>query len=1092
MSPALRFDPSAGTIRPMERNGEKSEAARVSLLLGPAGCGKTAAATAIWKSSVSPGFRPACGWLVPNDVTARALTARLLAEASDSVLVRPQVMTFVGLAERIVRDDPDVSARPIGAFDRRLLLKRIVRRRCQDDPKNALAGSADTPGLLGALERSISEFKRATADPEELTRRVGTPPGAPGEVLRIYRDYQRALQQTGAYDAEGLLWLARDRLRDVPERLLPGLGTLLVDGFTDFTPTQLELLELLSRRGRRLVITLPFPDETDRRDRLWLWTRRTRDRLRSALGKRLDETVLPRRDSPPFSTLTEGVFDYTAKFPSPGGLCVLAAPGREAEVAEVARRVKRLLLDGAPPGRIAVLARSMEGYRPILERVFRRFDIPVRSAGVRLFDVPIVRFAWAVADLAPPGAGAAAEPFAFHAVLPVLRNSYFRPESLGAFDATTSATAERIVREGNVLAGRDTYAVAARRLAARPSETNEGVERLRAAADLLERLFDCSQAAQRLAGFLAMIEALSLPAAARRQDDPARIARDLRALEALRGALNPAPDDDPPDLETLREALAPVRLPPARGESVVDALDVLDARAMRWDHVFLLGCGEGQFPQRVRESALLGEADRQAFRQRGVRLDVRSDLTAREMLLFYLAVSRSAQSLTLSYGKTDAAGRPGAPGGFLQALADGVGGLDALRETGAYVSLPAGPMAGDERAPADPAKALALGVAGLFNRQAGPAPPALRYAADHQPERLARAARGLWTEHRRWASGTYTDYDGRLSDPHLLADLRRRASEQIFSPAQLSCFGLCPWRYFARYVLDLEPLALPQRRLEAVSVGRFCHAVLCATFLSLTNRFGRPVRPTALSSEELDRALAEAFEAEARRVEARRPMYPALWGAQKTQMREQLTAYLAGQRAEALLPAECLHFELAFGLDDEPEEWMDQESVSAPVEIDTPAGPISLRGRIDRVDRLYHGETAGLLAVDYKAGALPSREQCRDGQNTQLVLYAAVLERLLESPVFGGAFHSLRGAKAVYFASLCVSRGKVATVKTFDDDRRAAMEAIGRAVEGIGAGRFDLVPAPKACDYCDYRRICHISPARDEFRRRQAEAEGEA
>ena len=76
----------------------------------------------------------------------------------------------------------------------------------------------------------------------------------------------------------------------------------------------------------------------------------------------------------------------------------------------------------------------------------------------------------------------------------------------------------------------------------------------------------------------------------------------------------------------IREALSLTTCPPERSESLVDFLDVLDARALRYDHVFLLGVTEGQFPQKLAESSLIRHSDRLFWRSGGVELDTRTDL----------------------------------------------------------------------------------------------------------------------------------------------------------------------------------------------------------------------------------------------------------------------------------------------------------------------------------------------------------------------------------------------------------------------------------------------------------------------------------
>jgi hypothetical protein len=40
------------------------------------------------------------------------------------------------------------------------------------------------------------------------------------------------------------------------------------------------------------------------------------------------------------------------------------------------------------------------------------------------------------------------------------------------------------------------------------------------------------------------------------------------------------------------------------------------------------------------------------------------------------------------------------------------------------------------------------------------------------------------------------------------------------------------------------------------------------------------------------------------------------------------------------------------------------------------------------------------------------------------------------------------------------------------------MAKVQEFIEGMRAGRFDLLPTKKCPSWCPYRRICHFSPAR--------------
>jgi superfamily I DNA/RNA helicase/RecB family exonuclease len=1001
-------------------------------------------------------------------------------------------MTFARLVSRILAAAGRTPTL-LGAYDRHLLLGRLIRARRDAGNLPAIAPVADSPGVVAAVDHAIAELKRAAVEPGQFAELVPPAPDKRRDLANLYADYQQHLNATDGYDAEGLAWLARDVLREhrgaTPGELgLAGIEQLLLDGFTDFTPTQLEIVSLLAKQTGKTVLTLPL-DEGDPRGRLWHWTSRTADRIRAAMGERLTEIRLT-AETAGLGQFGEVVFDPDARLTEvPDGLAVVAAPGMDAEVEHVARSVKRLLLGGAPAGSIAVLARSMTEYRPRIERAFRRADIPLAGAPVPLTDVPIVRFALQAAQLA---GGSDCE---YTDVLNVLTSSYFRPQALGPFTARDAVTAEMVIREANVFHGRDAYRRAARRLAQRAERLAADEDTaptpalgplparpgdLLRAGDLLAALLSACQPARDASGLVATIDALDLPAAAMQSGSDELIARDLRALDQLRRALERV-DDEALTPADLREALSAIRFPAARGESVVDVLDVLDARAIRYEHVFLLGLSEGQFPHRPGEGAILTDADRRRASQAGLPIDSRGDLTAREMLLFYLAITRARRSLTVCYQETDAMGRSSAAGAFLQSMLDPLGGLDAL-PGGMLTRLPIGRFVPDSDHVANGRTALMAAMAESFQPSGATALPTITVGGALEGA-LRTAARGTLAMHRRWSSDPPGRWDGRLSEPGLLARLANRfPGGTVFSSSGLNAYGQCPWQFFGRYVLKLSPLAEPTREIEAVSRGTFIHDVLCAVFSRLRDEAGGAVPLKQLDPAHVAEVLDDALAAESRRIT---PAYPALWEVQLRQMREEILEYILTQRTEALPAQQASYMELGFGLGASVLEWMDPASTADPVEIDTPAGTIRLKGKIDRVDHVEHPDGQGWFVVDYKTGRLPARKDIEHGRALQIPLYAEAVQQLLEGPSPGGAFHRVasRGEERHFSAIKPPKKDS-----DFAERRSQIRELIGAFVSAMGEGHFPAMPTHDCPRWCPYRAICQFSPARHRVKLEAASA----
>ena len=904
--------------------------------------------------------------------------------------------------------------------------------------------------------------------------------------MKVYQRYQSALTDSETYDVEGLMWAAREILAQssndsAPPGGLEGVEVLTVDGFTDFTPTQLEILRLLSRSLQRVVITLPYAQ--DSRERLWRWSDRTLRRIRDAFGEDLEEIEASPLESR-LRDVWDRVFDLDLDFDaasstSPAGLSVIAACSAEAEIATVARRIKRILVEDTSTPRIAVLARSMEMYRPAIERIFTEHDIPLVPGPQPASEIPIVRFVFDAAQIAPE--------FAFRDVLGVINSSYFRPQALGPYGRAELDAAQMLIREGNVLSGREAYEQAGKRLVRRASgPTDAGEEEfdvgplrpsadvLTAGSEMLQRLFDLAGSATDAQGLLKLIDALELRESVLLTGEDELIARDLRALSQLE-ALLADPVATNCSLRHFREALGAIKCPSGAGESLVDVCDVLDARAVRCDHVFLVGLSEGVFPRRYVESSLISESDRRRWRSGGIELDARGDLTAREMLLLYLAISRTNESLTVSFVEGDNSGARGAPSAFLLSILEPFGGIEAADQNDLLERIGVGKFVPPPDEIATSRDAFNSALTGFFDPESVDHSASLAWAVKNAPEKIPRSARGIFTRFRRYAPGACDSFDGLITDPALLDHLRGRfGGETIFSATQLNTYGQCPWSFFAGYILKLDELREPGRCLEPIQRGLFVHRVLFSLMSNLHQESEGAFKLANVDQDRLLAALRAAIETESARFRTRRPGYSALWEVQKERIHRQLREYLLSQRS-GVSNSEHLYFELAFGLDEAEAGKVDPASRCEPVELQTPAGAVRVRGKIDRADRVNSGDDAGLLVIDYKTGRIPTHADINAGRNLQLAIYTEAIEQITDQKALGGVFHQVERNEELHFSLMKPPRREK---RPFEQRRRDALSRIGEFVEQMRAGRFDALPEHDCPGYCPFRRICHYSPAR--------------
>ena len=270
-----------------------------------------------------------------------------------------------------------------------------------------------------------------------------------------------------------------------------------------------------------------------------------------------------------------------------------------------------------------------------------------------------------------------------------------------------------------------------------------------------------------------------------------------------------------------------------------------------------------------------------------------------------------------------------------------------------------------------------------------------------RPERTARAA--LERDHpwvvageearRACCSERYTCHDGLLKEgPYPELDFTDPGYDgPPMSAGRLEKLAETPYHYFLKYVLGIDPLDEPALEevtwLNPLRRGSLLHRTF-ERFMSELD--GEPVQPA--HEEQLMEALEEALDEEKRRIA---PPNERVEAAACRALREDVRVFLHAE-LEVADGIEPLHHEVGFGygLRYRQDGDFDEATLTVDEEIQ-----LSMRGRIDRVDRLEDGT---LAIWDYKTGSSSSYSQddpLKDGANLQWALYAYVLGELTDETV---------------------------------------------------------------------------------------------
>jgi ATP-dependent helicase/DNAse subunit B len=388
----------------------------VQLLLAPARGGKTA--HAISRIRGLHGSAPlAPVWVVLPNFPQVTGFRRRLAQAGGALGV--EAGTFYRLYADVLSRAGMLAPRLFDPVQHRLL-RAIVDRFCAEGHLCHYAPLRDKPGFVRALRTLVQELKRARVHRDAFAAGVADQPPRLAELAAIYAAYQDWLVTSGWTDAEGQGWLAAQALERDPA-LYADLALLVVDGFDEFNPTQLEVLRLLAGRATETIITLtgdPAPLPPYRGDGGARPAHRRFARALSMLTTALDSflhppfSILPPPFSmspplplspapppplspspPPLVHLEANLFEpNAAQCPADGAVAFVEAQDRRQEVRAALRWLKaRIVQDGMAPHEVALLARDLDPYLPFLEETAAEFGLPLHlAAGADLLSNPAV------------------------------------------------------------------------------------------------------------------------------------------------------------------------------------------------------------------------------------------------------------------------------------------------------------------------------------------------------------------------------------------------------------------------------------------------------------------------------------------------------------------------------------------------------------------------------------------------------------------------------------------------------------------------------------------------------------------------------
>ncbi len=974
----------------------------------------------------------------------------------------------------------------IPRFADELLISHISKSLADQDREFYFREISDRQGFHRAVLATLKDLKDGCLSPEEIRsfleeRRVRERLNHTKlrDLLRLWEAYEEKLNRLNWYDESDLMMRGEQWAGDSPT--LRETPKLLFYGFYDFNAVQKRLLRTCFH-DREAICFLPYEDSP-----AFEFVKATISWLREKGFKEIKgESWKGQPRQPILDHLNRHLFDRGEPMEtSPDVLQIISAPGEPKEVREVIRTMLQMSQEqGISLHEVGILLRSSEDYIRLFREAFDGLRIdPYLRDGLPFIETPAGRSMLLLLGILNKNFSrqSVMEFVTFARLKPSLfMNQREEPFSPTLWDALS-------IKAG-VVEGEKEWEARLKRLKQsweerRASGTREddeqreisqehliGLDRLIEFISKLSRSLSKLRASNSWAGYAeGLIKACE--SFAEQGEEGLLIQQAIRRLSDLDATGIPP---SPAEFERLVEEMLQSEIIPAgkfqkNGPAVVN---LMAARGVPFRMVILPGVVEKSFPPPIRQDAILLDRERKVLnialsgKERGPLPFKAEGRLDEERLLFRLATGSAKEKLILSFPRIEiGTGRERLPSSFLLAVVKAMTGksidFQAFEKFHGYRRFSL-----SEIGVSDPEKALDeveydLSIGQIETKKKRP--EAMLYLKEVSPF----FGKGLQLELSRWEKETFTPFEGIFSseESHRILREGHSISKEPISPTLLQNYASCPYQYFLKEVLEIEPLIEPEKvsRINPLEKGSLIHRILWRFFTDIKKAKGERFSLEPKDLKELLKIAHQEFNAfEQRGITG----FPMLWELEKKDILDDLIHLFEEElRDREFVPC---YFEVSYGMrlhGSQPSEL----STEKPVFVTLGGQEISLRGRIDRIDLKEKGRKVKAKVIDYKTGKVYAKgNDFQGGTNLQLPLYLFATEQLLKDL---GKDIEVECAEYVYLRERKKKR-HVPFQSSEMEKREEELHRIIRVITGgIEEGVFIAMPG-KFCENCDFKLVC--------------------
>ncbi|HEX6593624.1 MAG TPA: helicase-exonuclease AddAB subunit AddB [Bacillota bacterium] len=944
----------------------------------------------IKRKSMEDPHGPPIFYLVPDQMTF-AQEYALFKDDSFQGSIRTQVASFSRLAWRVLQETGGGTKQLISSIGIQMMLRKIIEEKKGD--WKIFQKALEKQGFLNQLEKMIAEFKRYQITPQMLwmqkeeidqfVHKESVEVGLVNKLNDLYYIYEKLVDalKDQYIDSEDQLQLLASKIK---ETSFLREAEIYIDGFHQFSPQELHVVETLLKTCKQVTVTLtvdhPESEQISELD-LFYQTTETYHALKAIAHEQqitvedhitLDSLNGYMKDRPYFVHLER----YFNTIPAPAyekeaPIQIAEAVHPRAEVEGVAQEILRLVREEQYRFRdMALFVRATDVYHDLIETIFNDYDIPVFIDEKRtMLNHPLVEFIRSALDVVEGN-------WRYDAIFRLLKTGFI-PQTDSQFPLTDDAidelenyVLEYGIRYRQQWVGEEKWVFQRFRgfdQAAQTDaekETEKRMNRYRqqvvqALQPFDENMRKATTVLQRCKVMYTLLEEVKAPERLEQlrhfHDEEGRIEQGREQEQVWNGIVQLFDEivemagDEQMSLTIFRsvleaglESLQFAHVPPTIDHVIVGTVGHSRISGMKCS--FLLGVNEGLWPLKPPADRMINDREREVLSSYGMRL---AETGTRQLLddwfYMYVAFTSAKDYLWISYSISDEEGESKTPSQLINRIVD----LFPKRREHLLLQEP-DELLEAERFIATPIKTRAALTAQLARNNRGyPIRPiwwhVLNWYIDHHEKRS--------TTYAVLQSLYYTNEPSPLTRETVKKIYPKKIKTSV---SRLESHYRCSFQHFARYSLRLEERKI--YKLDAPNIGQLFHEALKmitewvqkdhGDYSSLTKKDAKGYAHQAV--EYLSPVLQHQILHSSNRYK---------YIQRKLQEIISRATYVLSEQARRS------HFspiglELAFG----------ENETLKPLVLQLGGGvELILRGQIDRIDRSIDEEDLYLRIVDYKS-----------------------------------------------------------------------------------------------------------------------------